>query len=929
MTSTSPDRYASLKAHKALPRRKQAPDNTSVDKGIRYRHTRSLSTQTKKEEISSWITNASQVVANPNQYLPLTPPALPQDYSKEVSVKAKDVEPSISNDILAQRDSTQSTTPVNHQSPPTPDLTPPRSKFKPSTQTPPHTLRYPSSKADSFTTAREHFSSDDDNKRRHTSPSQLPCRQRGTSNLAIPRDVGLGLDLALEDENKAPMMQMPRIVPAPLVVEECWSSEPRVVNDDPYLRQESAAVQEAVFKAKQYMPCKKVLADSWTGKSSPEDFQASLEKSLLPQGRNERKKHGAIANSTEDLVERLTSLNGNGQRADCSDLPDINQRRLSQLSATSTVVEAMVLETPPRRRQRLRHSSKNPSLRAAGSSLSGSNRSSLVSTEAKPRLLHKKARITERGNRTSINSDSGVSTGLDLGQLPEDEISTSKVPERRSSLRPATAEREIRPLRRSQNLDKNTLRPATAPDGSMGYHELAQHKPRAMSASVPSSRMTDYRGRRILREFHPAVPTRTSSLSAPTSKNASRTTSLTSTSLHKHNIQQSLKLDQHDRSLETSKERTASPHAPEKRTSEDLLGGLRPSSMLTRTPFSALSMQSSTPGPIEVSEATAISIYPHNNKSLLVVQQTSSRGSEPARLKTSITENVRIAINPTEPLPTLQVNPEQPSSPLRNPRKAPRTPAVMLIPPTPFSRTSTSDDASTARGRNSNRDIPSANGPFSRVKRALSARRYAETIVKPLTRSLSLSRQNSLGGAGYRIRQREATDDENEAPNSKKLSPFWRPRGFWNDLEDEADWETHGVADGGERTYVRNTLGLPQARVMAGPTDLARRIGSLRRRKQQQDKTFGFTTDTSGTMDHAFASSNYKAEYDSDKKPGVMAKFENAVRGAGSGGPFSSIQDAVERIRAKRVEERLEKQRERLKRNIGPVIMRDDARPLY
>ncbi|KAH8719375.1 hypothetical protein GQ44DRAFT_712293 [Phaeosphaeriaceae sp. PMI808] len=64
------------------------------------------------------------------------------------------------------------------------------------------------------------------------------------------------------------------------------------------------------------------------------------------------------------------------------------------------------------------------------------------------------------------------------------------------------------------------------------------------------------------------------------------------------------------------------------------------------TPFSQFSDT-----PIEASEATAVSIYPHNNHSLLVVQQVSGPGAV--------------------------------DSPLKNPRPPPEPPVIKFIPPTP------------------------------------------------------------------------------------------------------------------------------------------------------------------------------------------------------------------------------------------------------
>ena len=197
---------------------------------------------------------------------------------------------------------------------------------------------------------------------------------------------------------------------------------------------------------------------------------------------------------------------------------------------------------------------------------------------------------------------------------------------------------------------------------------------------------------------------------------------------------------------------------------------LRPRSALV-TPFSLRSAHSSTPGTLEVNEATAISIYPHTNKSILVIQEMPGNGlSETSAI---IAGNANIALPVPPPPVVIEEAPLRPHSPLQNPREPPKPPDLNIIPPTPSNGPRTPEaDLQLAQSSPKNR----LSGTISVVKRALSTRRYSAPSILP--RSQSLARNNTVPsrhrpGAG-------SAQDHN-------LHPFWRPRGFWDGLSDDSD----------------------------------------------------------------------------------------------------------------------------------------------
>lgn len=271
----------------------------------------------------------------------------------------------------------------------------------------------------------------------------------------------------------------------------------------------------------------------------------------------------------------------------------------------------------------------------------------------------------------------------------------------------------------------------------------------------------------------------------------------------RHSAERKLRHYPRDAKLENnnSVRRTSLEHSPTMPTSPWLSPGRKSvdarflHSSLTPLSQSQLSDRSE----MEVCEAQGVNIYPHNNDSLLVVQH----GSRPtSKDEVSPTPNNLLGITNEqlgfgqtvfsselmEPhqsgtTPTIHVD-----SPLTNPRAAPEPPAlIQIIPPTP------SEELDRELGAEDAEYVLGKDGMPRRPSLMQRARRYSESFVQPL-----FGRNGSV-----RRQQRRATMDDSRPQN---LSPLWKPRYFWEDMdsdEEEYDDEPHlALPRGGDTSDV-------------------------------------------------------------------------------------------------------------------------------
>jgi hypothetical protein len=709
------------------------------------------------------------------------------------------------------------TTPPNHQSPPTPDVTPPRIAPRPTVSHPP-SERYPSSRTDSFRTAREHpYSSDEDD----VSTLVPVLSSLRHSQVIIPRvpivsskqkahEIGLGLGLEFDDESSPNPNQsgQNRFSFQSNVTSDFRTFDGEWVNTGAAGDVESEWDDNLKWNVSMRRPPRK----SYILNIDPSD-KVINDNPVTPTNATRRLREYPLEATIGIIAQKEpgdhTPTHKFGMavgpiitRLEFPSTPDI--RRFSDTSAKSgsTIIEAMVVEAPPQQQKTLRHRKKQLGLREfisdqlAQSFVSGS----IASRDVPRRLVHKQSRIftEERQSLNSSATTTSVSSSVKTKRQLRNEksIPVVVVPERRSSMKsrrpPSLRSTSSRPTR-SLSLNSTTLaRPPRAIENGTGNFDVAKRRRRATSESARSSpnsqRTTD---------FLPIIPARRSSLSAPTSQNNSRATSLTAESLKAHNLihgEAYQSADSERPSLDSQKDtRRLGPNLSVDYNGDPFLGSGLSAAM---TPFSQTSYTTGTSA--ELSEAFAVQMFPHQNKSLLVIQQqtqpvtTSQRSSktiEPCLQSTvASSDNTETPVTPPQP-PYMG---DQVDSPLRNPREPPQPPTIKFIPPTPSGLTSAQEQEGTI-GYDGVRLAGNDQRPkrgFSLVRRALSSRRGAESII---SRALSIRRkrfideytQTSKGSINLGSLYPSVSD---RPPDSTKLHPFWRPARFWDDLEgDEYD----------------------------------------------------------------------------------------------------------------------------------------------
>ena len=881
-----------LKAHKVLPRRKVLIEKERPSRTLHQlpRHPHEADSQTYKssELIESWIPEPSPVYNTLNHVLPLTPPSnsrekVDEGVSRDSTVKNG----AISTAFPAE--SSALSTPVIQRSPPTPEITPPRERHRSHALFPPPISRDPSSGADSFATAHERLSSDDESGQRD-SPPLRPSRQKWLSAArpAKLKDIGLGLGLESEEEDRTPTKLSPILSSKAhdfVTFDGAWGSAGDGSNEQNVDEDQRVMSSNTLRKKHQDYPHFSTQAPQTPPKRDEEPIP-SLMRGLSLRERVERSRHSPTRASTERFAEQIEWPSKEEDLDIDAKLREVDNRRFSQMSGTSTVVEAVVIDTPPRRRQTLRHTGRIASLNSMGSMVDQSNRSSLISNGQLHRQMLRNNASPDRGSRRSIVSDTAASMDSGLGKGGQSKVPVNndfcyrhQLPSGYMSL---TSTRQ------------HSSRPFTAPDKTVGYFDLKRENRRTMPASLLSSTPLKQERRNLGRDLETPLVL-SSSPSALLGGTFLTTASLTPGSFLSENDYGKARP-----SLQITEPQEPESASPEQPGSTDW-AALRPSSPKI-TPFSLRSAHSSTPGTLEVSEATAISIYPHNNKSILVVQQMARRDSNTPEQSAIITSNANIGLLET-PTPAMFQQPRtlvesppssamfhQPrtlvDSPLQNPRSPPQPPALMFIPPTPANGSpETSATSDLRRHLSSSGEKSRLSHPISLVKRAFSTRRYSEPFISPLTRSLS--RRNTL--SHHRPNVGDAPDN--------KLHPFWRPRGFWDDLSDsDSEFGNDGI-------LVGNTLGIPHKRVTSQSSSLSRRFSNSFRPKRSASETR--MQGLQNMQRHSGA--------------GMFGEGAPGMRYSVRFSGFQAVRARWERRRERRDEER----RQRLRGKIGGVVLLD------
>lgn len=189
------------------------------------------------------------------------------------------------------------------------------------------------------------------------------------------------------------------------------------------------------------------------------------------------------------------------------------------------------------------------------------------------------------------------------------------------------------------------------------------------------------------------------------------------------------------------------------------------------------------PPGLEIHRAGAITVYPHDDKSLLVVQHSSSITGSTVRA--TLTPMLTIGGKPID-LDLQHLRPLASTSTASSTTQLPLPPTVTIIPPTP---------ASDTRTLASTHDRSQTTTPVRQPSFINRASRYSLDLI-----------QRNLPSQSPKQHMEQSRFSVNHADSNGNLHPFWRPRGFWNDLSDSEDSdsddsEREGAVFGRRKVY--------------------------------------------------------------------------------------------------------------------------------
>lgn len=922
--SPSPN-FALFKSHKTFPRRKAQTDARTLPQpfGLKYSQVHDDQDSYKSsQKIRSWIPEPLAPHVAPDHDLPLTPPINMQDHEEE---RWNEERTHTNVNLSSQQKSSDRggmSTPTLQHRPLTPETTPPRLYNVVRPLDPPLTSRDPSLRTESFETARETLSTDGSPVMEST--LMFPARRSWLKQAeqAKSRDFRLGLDLESEDDDPTPTDIKPKHSLKKYDFNNgntAWSAEKGTANGLG-IKTRDDDIASGDLRLKKLRNRQRMHALPLPRGLKTDEETVSLVPRALSLRQRVEKCQQNLSPSTERFAEQIDwPLKGETIDID-NKLREVDLRRLSLASASSTVVEAMVFDTPPQRRKTLRHTGKIPATNSDNAQAGHSNRSSLISTSSVRRRLPRNSWTPEREReqRRSDATDASGSVNSIVSRVRQATVPVIHVPKRGSSLRSLALGGENDSKTISLTSPRQQLtRPTTAPEASTEYFDLPRHERRRISALIPSA-LTKSEGR-MLKETQSAQDEQASNeipkgISAPSA-------SIPSFQGQQGQPQPALHLSE--------------PADPQGVTPDRYVTGewsaLRPQSALF-TPFSLRSAHSSTPGTLEVNEATAISIYPHTNKSILVIQQmTGGDPNDPPGHSAIIAANANIAL-PGIVAPTMIHETRQAiQSPLKNPRAPPQPPDFKLIPPTPLNGPPT--DESNSQQSPTSPTKARLNRPVAMMKRALSARRYSESFISPLSRSLS--RRNSINN------RRPSIGGDLDS----RLHPFWRPRGFWDDLSDsssDSDSDFGNVTNFTDARVSRKNIApeISSSQPVTRSASLTRRFAtSFSRKTSKNHSPYNYIRIQSQTLSdgsqepvpprkkYSFASLDNNRSYEflpqsARQRDGApMPRLGYRVQFIG----LKGLAEKMEKAKVRREEGRRERAREKLRGSIGVVRLGDSG----
>ena len=903
----SPSTYVgSLKGHKAFPRRKHVVSETMPPRPMAQEHKpRHRSDQIAygtNESIKSWIPNPSPIHVIPVIGKPLTPPVNFRDdfqsWINDAALRARDFQKAHGSDVPG-------TTPLIQQSPPTPETTPPKKipRTRAAASLPSAHNTSGESRSESFTTAKEDQSSEDEGIGSE-SPSLRPARQQWlrTTGVSKHKDVGLGLGLESDDEDSTMKEVTPKASPKRanfVTFDGAWGAEVDDALDrvSKGLRIPPKADPESQSIMSRKRPNRHPRITSQPPQDSPTlgiEAEQPSKRSLSLRERVERSRRSQLDESRDKVTEQISWLLKDDVLEFDNEFQGANDKRMSQASTTSTIVEAMVIDSPPRRRQTLRHTNKMNDLTSPSYPNQHANRNSAIANDSVKRHRLRKSKSPDQELRKSYASDSPEA--IMIPSLPKSNIPSGQL-DRLSSLQSSASGSKRLSKTFSVNSRQQSSRPTTAPEESIGYFDIPSRRDRrTVSVVIHSATPFMPEGKTDIGQQR-SLAIDASPPAASRSQDISTTTSATSAGLMTH-FSPLTPAEQHQNLHDSQDAQNVSLSGP---STGEWSAMLRPSSTL-RTPFSLRSAHSSTPGTLEVNEATAISIYPHTNKSILVIQEMagSSDSSQPREHSAVIAGHANVALpGPVTPVIHHESPPRDLLSPLKNPRDPPQPPDFRVIPPTPANASITRSPPKTPLRTNR------FSAPITTLKRAFSAHRpRSESMVTPFTRSFSLR-----GTSSTPHRKAQVVEDRDS-----KLHPFWQPRAFWDDMDgsdSESEFGNTGYLTGSRMHSHSNSAAGPPQRTMS----LTRRLTESLRlphpaRKARRHSTVSY--DRAPHYDYEFARpSDEENGPEREKVPrqGYQVHFIG----------FRGLADKLEKRREVREEGKREERRRWLRGRIGLV----------
>ncbi|KAM0254937.1 hypothetical protein ACHAQJ_006245 [Trichoderma viride] len=713
-------------------------------------------------------------------------------------------------------------TPPDQRGPPTPEVTPPQPASLAKVPRPSIKDRMasgstmgPESRAESFITAREEVTSSEDEAGR---PTGWPRRVSTTSQITITRSANTNVAIADAARPATPSDK----TPGKDAASEGGDSTPKAKGKiaEPISKQnptlEAGHSQDARLSSV-IMPQKRQYQRRSSGVSRPilhhgpvvEDKMSIAPTDATKAVRNMRLEEAApVASSSKKHGGRKPAQLVHPQ---VEAIAKRDARPLSTSSQSSSIVEVLLVDGPPKRQRTLRHMRKQSTLRDATDNRQDAG---LIDQSADLNETFKAPNVTQSPKLEPFDRESHISTVTHStnrsisSRTARQEIWKSGaipvviVPSRRSSRGPKSKEASLRSTssRHSDKAKSTHSAPASDPPPptiSGPIFERPARRSRAYSESDGSERTID---------FPPTVPPRSSSLSAPTSRNISRAGSINAGSINTSSVKvHSAAIEEQVNHHYSQQVRIISPSTPslsptslemkdlEREETFDSLGFNQHDDVLSvkriplrNTPFSVASMETCATAP-ELSEALAVHMFPHQNSSVVMVDHSNrpsevvpaKRVSSPPKLMTNSYDQIPLT-PPQKRFSSLEVD-----SPLRNPRAPPQPPshppAINFIPATPSGMTPAAERAILQGNYFESLKEKPPRRP-SMVRRAFSRRRHSIDYVPSsrgagfLARTFSLSRRN-----------RDDSDislyKDNDKPSEEdKLHPFWRPQ--WISDED-------------------------------------------------------------------------------------------------------------------------------------------------